>query len=154
MTSLHPSFPSSCSRPSPPHPLSSSPPPTYFPLPPFLPSHLLLLFSSPPTPPSPYEQTCTQVFPTHRLICGGAPQNQHQPPHIAFRKKKMLTIFRLKPAAYSFRCISFPWSPSVCLSLMRLYHIYTQSQRQHTLATMHTYAVLVRPTAISASLQH
>ena len=25
------------------------------------------------------------VFPTHRLIRGGAPQIQHRPPHIAFR---------------------------------------------------------------------
>ena len=27
----------------------------------------------------------TADFPTHRQICGGAPQNQHRPPHIAFR---------------------------------------------------------------------
>ena len=36
------------------------------------------------------------VFPTHRLIWGGVPQNQHRLPHIAFRKNaffKCLTLF-------------------------------------------------------------
>ena len=28
--------------------------------------------------------TMTSVFPTHRRICGGAPQIQHRPPHIEF----------------------------------------------------------------------
>ena len=40
---------------------------------------------------------------------------------------------------------------SLCHS--RVFLTYAQSQRRNTLATMHTYPVLVRPTGISASLR-